>query len=290
MKTKTLCLLTALCGGVLVTTSPAQTASAGATGSATGSALTSGEATTVDGATTNPAGASAAGAPVTAPEPGTVVPGSVMPSGGTTAVPTLPRAVINANDGLGSSSVEASSSLPNLGDPGLPSSRVRPGTAGTRPIGPQPLRGPRPIRRVGQQPAAGVGQQPEMGVGQQPETGVGQQPPGASPDMTGIGAVPSVTVPLAPPDAPIGIEDVPPWTAPTLNHAWVPRHYTWNGQAWQLNAGRWVVAPARGAVWVNGSYDAATATWTPGYWDIDPQSPQARGRPQTPDDAPSARR
>jgi hypothetical protein len=47
---------------------------------------------------------------------------------------------------------------------------------------------------------------------------------------------------------------------------WIAGHYTFSSGQWIWIPGSWTAAPANGATWVEGRYDARTGQWIEGHW------------------------
>lgn len=60
---------------------------------------------------------------------------------------------------------------------------------------------------------------------------------------------------------------------PTPDYVWVEGHYTWQNQQWVWVPAAWVQPPQPGAVWVVPRWDAATQSWTEGYWQVTQTQP-----------------
>ena len=82
----------------------------------------------------------------------------------------------------------------------------------------------------------------------------------------GVGVPAAVAVPVAPPPPP-----APAYVAPApvpYGYIWRPGYYVWNGYAYQMVPGAWVVPPYAGAVWVAPRWVSGPhgAYYARGYW------------------------
>ena len=74
----------------------------------------------------------------------------------------------------------------------------------------------------------------------------------------------------APPSGAVYVDVAPPpdqieviGVAPSVEHTWIPGHYTWNGRAYVWASGRWEARPRSSARWVRGHWRRHSKRW---YW------------------------